>query len=507
MVHIPSHVAPRFIALPAPEGRYAFVLLEDALHQYLPRLYHGFEILSCHAIRVTRDADFLIPRRRDEDLLGAIEQGVRERRMGDAVRLQYDPDLPAGIVAKLTEELELAPEDLYPGAGFTAFTDLNQLYAAVNAPRFKDRPQLAFSLPAFDRAPDVWSAIRAGDVLAFHPYQSFEAVTRFVEEAAKDPKVLAIKMTLYRVSPTSPIAHALTKAAEAGKEVSVLVELQARFDEEANITWARALEEVGAHVVYGLVGYKTHCKVCLVVRQEADGIRRYCHLATGNYNTRTAGVYSDIGLFTCRETFGQDLTELFNLLTGYTRPQRFNHLVLAPLGLRESFLSHIRKEAEHARAGKPARLIAKVNSLIDPSIIEELYLAAEAGVQIDLIVRGMCSLRPGVPGLSERIRVISVVDRYLEHARIFYFQNGGEPIYLLASADWMLRNFDRRVEIAFPVIEPALQNHLKEILETQLADNVKGWHMHSDGRYGRAGAKDQIPLRSQERLYNLVAAW
>lgn len=436
VVHIPTQVAPRFIALPTREGQHAFVMLEDVLRQYLPRQYHGFEIHSCHAIRVTRDADFLVPRRRDEDLLGAIEQGVRERRMGDAVRLQYDTDLPTRIVGKLVEELELGDADLYPGTGFTAFTDLLQLYTSVNAARLKDRPRTPISIPAFDRAPDIWSAIRGGDVLVFHPYQSFDAVTRFVDEAANDPKVLAIKMTLYRVSPSSPIAQALTKAAEAGKEVSVLVELQARFDEEANITWARALEKVGAHVVYGLVGYKTHCKACLVVRQETDGIRRYCHLATGNYNVRTSGVYSDLGLFTCKDTFGQDLTELFNLLTGYTRPQKFNHLLLAPLGLREHFLTQIRKEAENARAGRPARLIAKVNSLIDPAVIEDLYLASQAGVQIDLIVRGMCSLRPGLPGVSERIRVLSVLDRYLEHARIFYFHNDGEPLYLLSSADW-----------------------------------------------------------------------
>jgi polyphosphate kinase len=505
VVHIPALVVPRFISLPTKEGQHAFVLLEDVLRQYLPRLYHGFEILSCHAIRVTRDADFLLSRRRDEDLLGAIEQGVYDRRMGDAVRLQYDSDLPTAIIGKLVEELELGIDDLYPGTGFTAFTDLFQLYASVNAPRLKDRPQTPLSLTAFDRAPDIWGAIRGGDILTFHPYQSFDAVTRFVEEAAKDPKVLAIKMTLYRVSPASPIAQALTKAAEAGKEVSVLVELQARFDEEANITWARALEKVGAHVVYGLVGYKTHCKACLVVRQETDGIRRYCHLATGNYNVRTSGIYSDLGLFTCKETFGQDLTELFNLLTGYTRPQKFNHLLLAPLVLRECFVGHIRKEAENARSGRPARLIAKINSLIDPTIIDELYLASQAGVQIDLIVRDMCSLRPGLPGISDHIRVLSVVDRYLEHARIFYFHNNSEPLYFLASADWMQRNFDRRVEIAFPVLDPVLQDRLKEILETQLADNVKGWWMQRDGHYLRGATNGAAPLRSQERLYELVA--
>jgi polyphosphate kinase len=504
IVNIPTHVAPRFIPLPAREGQHAFMLLEDTLHHYLPRLYHGFEIGSCHAIRVTRDADFLVSRRRDEDLMMTIEKGVRERRMGDAVRLQYDPDLPVETVNQLVEQLELTPEDLYPGKGFTAFTDLFQLYGAVNLPRLKDRPHPPLPVPAFERAPDIWSAIRSGDVLAFHPYHSFDAVVRFVEEAAKDPKVLAIKMTLYRVSPASPIAQALARAAEAGKEVSVLVELQARFDEEANITWARALEEVGAHVVYGLVGFKTHCKICLVVRQETDGIRRYCHLATGNYNVRTAGVYSDLGLFTCRETFGQDLTELFNLLTGYTRPQKFNHLILAPIGLREFFITSIRREADHARAGHPARIIAKINSLVDPSVIDELYLASQAGVEIDLIVRGMCSLRPGLPGISERIRVFSIIDRYLEHARIFYFQNHGKPEYLLASADWMQRNFDRRIEIAFPVLEGQHQAKLREILETQLADRVKGWRIQADGSSVRTYTEGADSTRSQERLYEIM---
>ena len=504
IVHIPREVVPRFIALPAKEGQHAFMLLEDVLRHYLPRLYHGFELLSTQAIRVTRDADFGISRRRDETLLMSIEQGVRERRMGDTVRLQYDPELAKEIVVQLVEELELSSEDLYPGKGFTAFTDLFQLYSAVNIPRLKDRPQVPLSVPAFDRAPDIWNAIRGGDVMVFHPYQSFDTVTRFVEEAANDPKVLAIKMTLYRVSPTSPIAQALARAAESGKEVSVLVELQARFDEEANITWARALEEVGAHVVYGLVGYKTHCKVCLVVRQEADGIRRYCHLATGNYNVRTSGVYSDLGLFTCRETFGEDLTELFNLLTGYTRPQKFHHLLLAPMDLRDNFIDCIRREAEHARAGQPASIIAKVNSLIDPAIIEDLYVASQAGVHIDLIVRGMCSLRPGVSGISERIRVLSIVDRYLEHARIFYFQNGGNPSCWLASADWMQRNFDRRVEIAFPVIDLQLQAKLRQILEIQLGDTVKGWSMQSDGTYVRTRNDGLSSIRCQEQLYEII---
>jgi len=361
-------------------------------------------------------------------------------------------------------------------------------------------------VPAFQSAPDVWSAIRARDILVHHPYHTFDAVTRFVREAAADPKVLAIKMTLYRVSPASPIAHALRTAVENGKEVAVLVELQARFDEEANIRWARALEEVGAHVVYGLAGFKTHCKACLVVRQEADGIRRYCHLATGNYNARTGGVYEDLGLFTSRESFGEDLTELFNLLTGYTRPRGFHHLLLAPSDLRGGLVERVRREAEHARAGRPARIIAKMNGLADPRLIEELYEASAAGVRIDLIVRGICCLRPEVPGLSDHIRVISIVDRYLEHARIFYFENGGDGEYLLASADWMPRNLDRRVEIAFPVLEPGLRAQVREILDIQLADTVKARRILPDGRSVRVDAEGRPPLRSQERLYEVTGA-
>ena len=384
------------------------------------------------------------------------------------------------------------PADLYPGEGFTAFTDLGQIYSAVDLPRLKDRPLIPHPVPAFEGS-DVWSAIREGDILVHHPYQPFDVVTRFVQEAATDPRVLAINMTLYRVSPTSPIAKALTIAAQAGKEVAVLVELRARFDEEANIRWAQALEEVGAHVVYGLIGYKTHCKACLVVRQEADGIRRYCHLATGNYNARTGGIYSDLGLFTCREAFGEDLTEIFNLLTGYTRPVRFNHLLVAPTGLRDALAQKIRREADHARAGRPARIVAKVNSLVDWPIIQELYEASQAGVQVDLIVRGTCCLRPGVPGLSERIRVVSIIDRFLEHARVYWFENGGAAEYYLASADWMPRNLDHRVEIAFPILDPRLQDEVRQILEIQLTDSAKarlraaGRHEHPRAR-GRRGA-------------------
>ncbi len=319
-------------------------------------------------------------------------------------------------------------------------------------------------------------------------------VTRFVQDAASDPNVLAIKMTLYRVSPTSPIAQALTRAAEVGKEVTVLVELQARFDEEANIHWARALEEVGAHVVYGLVGYKTHCKACLVVRQEADGIRRYCHLSTGNYNVRTAGIYGDLGLFTCRESFGQDLTALFNLLTGYTEARSFNHLILAPTELRKAFVTRIRREAEHAAAGRGGRLIVKMNSIVDAGAHRRAVRGEQAPAWRSISsCAGSAACRPGVPGLSERIRVRSIIDRYLEHARIFYFENAGDPEYLLASADWMPRNLDHRLEIAFPVLSPALQAQLREVLETQLADTVKARIILADGQSGRIPA-DGRPL-------------
>jgi polyphosphate kinase len=505
VIHVPSQILPRFVALPDPAGKHVFMLLEDVIRQHLPSLYNGYDVLSSHTIQVTRDAD-LHARGGPEDLLASIEEGVRERRLGTAVRLQYDADLPSDILATLLDELELSPEDLWEGEGFTAFSDLFQLYAALDLPRLKDRPLPPQPVPAFENALDIWTAIRAGDILVHHPYHAFDAVTRFVRDAAVDPKVLAIKMTLYRVSPASPIAHALRTAVENGKEVTVIVELQARFDEEANIRWARTLEEVGAHVVYGRAGLKTHCKACLVVRQETDGLRRYCHLATGNYNVRTGGVYGDLGLFTCRDSFGEDLTALFNLLTAHTRPRGFHHLLLAPTDLREGLVQRIRREAAHALAGRPARIIAKMNGLVDRRLIEELYRASEAGVQIDLIVRGMCCLRPGVPGLSSRIRVISIVDRYLEHARISYFENGEDAEYLLASADWMPRNLDRRVEIAFPVLDPHLQTQVREILDIQLADTVKARRILPDGSSVHIRGHAKSRLRSQERLYEAMAS-
>jgi polyphosphate kinase len=504
VLHIPSQVLPRFVALPDGLTRHPFMLLDDVIRMHLPILYKGYTILSAYAIRITRDAR-LTMRERPADVLASMEESLRERGLGTAVRLQHDEDLPSHILATLRGELELAAEDLYAGKGFTAFSDLLQLHAAVDAPRLKDRRHCRIRAGVRARAGRLERHARRRHPRA-PPYHSFDAVTRFVHDAAVDPQVLAIKMTLYRVSPASPIAHALRTAVENGKEVAVLVELQARFDEEANIHWARALEEVGAHVIYRPVGLKIHCKACLVVRQEPDGIRRYCHLATGNYNARTGGVYGDLGLFTSRDAFGEDLTELFNLLTGYTRPQTFHHLLLAPDHLRDGLVMRVRRESAHARAGRPARIIAKMNGLVDGRLIEELYAASEAGVAIDLIVRGICCLRPGVPGLSSRIRVISIVDRYLEHARISYFENGGQAEYLLASADWMPRNLDRRVEIAFPVLDPDLQMRIREILEIQLADTVKARRILADGSSERMPTSGGRALRSQQRLYEITGA-
>ncbi len=505
VIHIPGHTLPQFVAAPDAEGGHAFMLLEDVIRPHLSSIYHGYDVLSSHAIRVTRDAD-LQPRGGPRDLLASIEEGLLERRLGAAVRLQHDPDLPADVRASLVDELELVPGDLYAGESYSVFAALLPLYEAIDIPRLKDRPRPARPVAAFRSGADLWGVLRAQDVLVHHPYHAFDAVTRFVRDAAVDPAVLAIKMTLYRVSPASPIAHALRTAVEHGKEVAVLVELQARFDEEANIRWAHALEQVGARVVYGLAGFKTHCKACLVVRQEADGIRRYGHLATGNYNVRTGGVYGDVGLFTSRESFGEDLTALFNVLTGYTQPPAFHHLLVAPTDLRDGLVARIRREAAVARAGRPARIIAKMNGLADRALIEELYAASEVGVRIDLIVRGICCLRPGVRGLSENIRVISIVDRYLEHARIFHFENAGDREYLLASADWMPRNLDRRIEIAFPVLDPRLQAQIHAILETQLADTAKARVVLADGRSARVRPDGIAPLRSQERLYDAVMA-
>lgn len=500
VIHIPpGSILQRFVRVPSPPGTFAVVLLEDVIRMHLDRIYAGMHVKSCHTIRVTRDSELDIDPDRADDLLATIEAAVRVRRMGAAVRLQYDPGTPEHLLALLVAELELDPTDLYEAEGFTAFADLNQLYGLVDLPALKYAPWTPQPVPRLHGATSIFDAIDRGDVLVHHPYQGFDSVVRFVTDAAHDPDVVALKMTLYRVSGDSRIAQALLAAAQNGKSVAVLVELRARFSEEGNIAWARRLEAAGAHVVYGIVGMKTHAKAALVVRRHKRGLRRYCHLGTGNYNESTANLYTDFGLFTCRESFAEDLSRLFNLLTGYARPAGFTHLVVAPMDLRRGMIDRIRREAAHARAGRPARMIAKLNALVDPKIIRELYAASQAGVEIDLILRGICCLEAGVPGLSETIRVRSIIDRFLEHARVFWFHNDGDEEYWLSSADWMQRNLDGRIEIAFPVVDPRLQRQLDETLELQLADTVKARLLLPDGSPVRPPPGDP-PLRSQEKL-------
>lgn len=510
VIHIPAGSLQRFVKVPSAPGTWDFILAEDLIRMHLDRVFTGYRVLSCHAVRVTRDAELDIQEAAD-DLLQTIEEAVRNRRMGAALRLQYELGLPAEQVAMLVSQLELDPTDLYPVEGMTALTDLAQLVSQVDAPHLKEVSYTPRPVSAFIDAPDVFSAIRSADILVHHPYEDFAYVQQFVAAAAEDRDVLAIKMTLYRVSGDSPIARALLEAASRGKEVAVLIELRARFDEEANIAWARRLEAAGAHVVYGIVGKKTHCKAALVVRREGEGIRRYCHLATGNYNHLTARVYTDLSLFTAKETFGEDLTHLFNLITGYVRPPPLHHLVLAPegsptepgdapgvrRGLRGFLLGRFEREAAAARAGRPSGIRAKLNALADSEIIDGLYAASAAGVPIDLIVRGVCCLRPGVKGLSENIRVVSIVDRFLEHARIMRFENGGSPEVYLSSADWMRRNLNGRVETTFPVLDPALRAEVEGILELQIADDRKARWIRGDGTHTRP-----LPggLRAQERL-------
>ncbi len=502
-IHVPTSLATRFLRVPSAPGTHAFVMLEDVVRHHLARLFLGYAVRSCHAIRVTRDSDQPVEEDPSEDLLKTVEESLRDRRRGAVVRLQYEKGLSAKVLDLLIEEMELSPEDLYPSSGLTAFSDLMQLYTQVDRPHLKDQPLPPLPVPKLDQAGNIFDAISRNDILLHHPYQSFDdSVARFVREAADDPRVLAIKMTLYRVTQNSPVAAALERAAERGKQVAAIVELRARFDEAANIAWARRLEKVGVHVVYGLPNHKIHCKACLVVRQEREGIRRYCHLGTGNYNERTSRIYSDLGLLTARPELGEDLANLFNMLTGYTRPPRFHELLVAPQHLKKGLTTRILREIDHARAGRPARMILKMNALVEPTVIQLLYEASREGVKVDLIVRGTCCLRPGVPGLSENIRALSILDRFLEHARIYHFANDGQPETLLASADLMPRNLDHRVELAFPLADPVLAAQVVEMLELQLHDTLKGRVLGPGGDVLRRGLDEQDPpLRSQLRIY------
>jgi polyphosphate kinase len=504
-VKVPS-LLPRFVVLPDGER---YVPLELVIAAHLDQLFPGMEIEQHHAFRVTRNADLTLEEEEADDLLAAVEIELRRRRFGRAVRLEIDVAMSDEVCELLQRELVLGDEDVYT---HVAPLDLGGLWAVhgLDRPDLKDPSYTRVTpvrlSPDDGNRVDVFASIRRGDMLVHHPYESFRTtVEEFVRQASTDPHVLAIKMTLYRTSGDSPIARSLIRAAERGKQVAVIVELKARFDESANIEWARALETAGVHVAYGLIGLKVHSKTLLVVREESDGLRRYCHIGTGNYNSRTARTYEDIGLLTCDEAIGSDLTQLFNELTGYGRNVDFRRLLVAPRGLRSGFVDLIRGEVA-AGPGR-GRITMKMNSLVDPELIDELYAASHAGVEIDLIVRGICCLTPGVPGLSETIRVRSIVGRYLEHSRIYRFANGdgpGQPRLLIGSADLMPRNLDRRVEVLTPVVDPGLQARLDEVLDVELADDVLAWTLGSDGRWTRAAPAGAVETHT--RLQDLATA-
>jgi polyphosphate kinase len=507
VVQVPA-VLPRFLPLPA-EKCCTFAPLETVIRMHLPDLFPGMEILHATSFRVTRDSEYEIDDDEVEDLLKTIEEEVRKRRRGAAVRLEIEegasPEISNFLLSR--RALDLDESEMYQIQGPLDLTGLFQLHGLPGFPQLRDPPFVPQPVPDFAQASTIWSAIRARDILVHHPYESFAPVVDFIEAAARDKDVLAIKQTLYRTSSDSPIVSALQRAADNGKQVTALIELKARLDEEHNIVWARELEKSGVHVVYGFVEYKTHCKVALVVRRESDGIRRYVHLATGNYNPLTARIYSDLGFFTCNPEFCEDASALFNYLTGYSELPQWRKLIVAPSRMQSFMVEKIEQEMALQRAGKGGRIIAKINGLLEPVIVQALYRASQAGVRIDLVCRGICSLRPGVPGLSENVRVISIVDRFLEHSRIFYFGSGGDPQVYIGSADWMDRNLSRRVEVVFPIEQPDLKQRLiGEILETCLADNVKARELLPDGTYRRVLPKaGQRRVRSQEVFLEIAA--
>ncbi|HEV7365533.1 MAG TPA: polyphosphate kinase 1 [Gemmatimonadales bacterium] len=505
VVQVPA-VLDRVVLLPGPAESVRFVLLEDVIAAHLGTLFGGFRVLRHTVFRVTRNTDLTIDEDDAEDLLQTIEETLRQRMRGDAVRLEIAEAADEQFVQLLVNALDLDARDVYRVAGPVDLTVCAALHRLEGFSALKDEPLVPRVPPAFSSAGDVFDLIRGQDVLVHHPYESFGCVVDFIERAADDPQVLAIKQTLYRTSGASPIIRALERAAHNGKQVTALVELRARFDEQNNIVWARSLERAGVHVVYGVVGLKTHCKASLVVRHEADGIRRYVHLSTGNYNPTTARIYTDLGLFTANPDFGEDVSELFNLLTGYSQGRRWRKLMVAPLGLREQVVELIDREGRNAQAGRPSRIIVKMNALVEPTVIDALYRASSAGVSIELVIRGTCCLRPGIAGLSETIRVTSVVDKFLEHSRVFYFENGGDPEVLLGSADWMPRNFFRRIEVMFPVEDSRLKSRLTgEIFQIVLSDNVKARQLNSDGTYSRlVPAEDEIRVRSQTIFQTLA---
>ena len=494
-VQVPS-VLPRFILLPQDEktGQRYVILLEEIIERNIGKLFLSYDVVCAHPYRVMRNADLSIDEDEASDLLKEIQKQLKKRQWGEVIRLEIEGKIDKRLLDILKEEFAVKDSDVFEIGGPLDLTFLMKLYGMEGFEDCKVKKYIPQPVPALMNDDSIFANIRKGDILLHHPYMTFDPVVDFVKQAAKDPNVLAIKQTLYRVSGNSPIIAALAQAAENGKQVSVLVELKARFDEENNIIWAKKLEKAGCHVIYGLVGLKTHSKITLVVRREEDGIRRYVHLGTGNYNDSTAKLYTDCGLLTCAEPIGEDATAVFNMLSGYSEPKHWNDLIVAPIWLRKRFLRLIEREKNWALAGKEAHIIAKMNSLCDREIIEALYAASAAGVKIELIIRGICCLKVGIPHISENISVRSIVGNFLEHARIFYFYNDGAEELYMGSADWMPRNLDKRVEIVFPLKDEKIKQQAKHILDIQLADNLKAHILQPDGSYEKIDKRGKKTL-------------
>ena len=495
-VQVPS-VLPRVIELPSEGQLREIILLEEIIEKNLNKLFLNYEIICAHPYRIMRNADLTIDEEDAADLLKEIEKQIRQRAWGEVIKLEIDADMDKRLLKELKKQLQVSADAVYKINGPLDLTFLMKVSGMEGFDHLKNKKYIPQPVKALNREENIFEQIKRKDILLHHPYDEFTPVVDFIKQAAVDPDVLAIKQTLYRVSGNSPIVAALAQAAENGKQVTVLVELKARFDEENNIIWARKLEKAGCHVIYGLVGLKTHSKIALVVRREEEGIKRYVHLGTGNYNDITAKLYTDMGMLTASDSIGEDATAVFNMLSGYSEPPAWNKLMVAPIWLKDRFVSLIKREAENARQGKEARIIAKMNSLCDPVIIKALYEASNAGVKIDLIVRGICCLKTGIKDLSENITVRSIVGNFLEHSRIFYFYNNGFEDVYMGSADWMPRNLDKRVEITFPVEDEDLKKKVMEILHIQLADTLKAHIMQPDGSYEKQDLRGRDKLEAQ----------
>ena len=497
-VQVPS-VLPRIVQLPDDKnGNTVIILLEEIIERNIEKLFLSNQVVCTCPYRIMRNADLTIDEDEAADLLKEIQKQLKKRQWGEVIRLEVEERMDERLLEILEREFKIKDEDIFKINGPLDLTFLMKMYGLEGFDEFRQTSYVPAQVPAMMTEEDIFTQIRKGDILLHHPYMTFYPVVDFVQQAAKDPNVLAIKQTLYRVSGNSPIIRALAQAAENGKQVTVLVELKARFDEENNIVWAKMLEKAGFHVIYGLLGLKTHSKITLVVRREENGIRRYVHLGTGNYNDSTAKLYTDCGLLTCSARIGEDATAVFNMLSGYSEPRTWNKLVVAPIWMRDRFLHLIEMEREYALKGRKARIIAKMNSLCDRDVIAALYAASAAGVKIDLIVRGICCLKVGIPGISENITVRSIVGNFLEHSRIFYFYSDGNEEIFMGSADWMPRNLDKRVEIVFPVEDEKLKEEVKHILEIQLEDNVKAHILQPDGTYEKVDRRGKMRLSSQD---------